>query len=237
MVRRSGFTLVELMIVVSIIAVVSAIALPNLIAARMSANESAAIATLKQFVSSQIAIQNSRGIDVDNDGVGEFGWFAEMTGVLSVRDAVGPHHGPLLAPPMLARSLGEVDLNGMVRHAGYVYRMTLPDAGGAGLAEAASGGSPTGEDPDLSELYWVAYAWPSGCPTTGRRAFCVNQKGDIVQDKNTGSGTHAAYSSLTSVPTFDAAVESGSAGTIAGDFSIGNLPAPAVDGDVWTVVN
>jgi prepilin-type N-terminal cleavage/methylation domain-containing protein len=136
MARRSGFTLVELMIVVSIIAVVSGIALPNLMAARMSANESAAIATLKQFVSSQIAIQNSRGIDVDGDGVGEFGWFAEMTGVLTVRDSLGPHHGPLLA----GRRIGGAHVRDEVGGAEFDIRArTVIDATGvwAGRADGA----------------------------------------------------------------------------------------------------
>jgi prepilin-type N-terminal cleavage/methylation domain-containing protein len=237
MARRTGFTLVELMIVISIIAVVSSIALPNLIASRMSANESAAIANLKQIVSSQLAFQISQTIDVDRDGVGEFGWLAEIAGSVPLRDAVGPLHGPVLNPPMLARSLGEIDTNGTVRRAGYVYRLSLPAAGGAGLLEAANGGSPTGEDPDLSELYWIAYAWPSGFASTGRRAFVVNQKGDIVQSSNAGSGTHASYSSLASVPTFDAAIEGGDAGDITGALAIGGIPSPAVDGDLWTTVN
>ena len=48
---KKGFTLVEIMIVVAIIALLAAIAIPNLLRARHNANESAAIGSMRTFSS------------------------------------------------------------------------------------------------------------------------------------------------------------------------------------------
>jgi len=56
--NRKGFTLVEIMIVVAIIALLAAIAIPNLLRARVNANESAALATVKTYLT---ALQSYAG--------------------------------------------------------------------------------------------------------------------------------------------------------------------------------
>ena len=48
-----GFTIIELMIVVTIIAIIASIAIPNLLQARMASNETACIATLKAIATAQ----------------------------------------------------------------------------------------------------------------------------------------------------------------------------------------
>ena len=234
--RTRGFTLVELLIVVAIIATIAAIAIPTLISARLSSNEAAAIATLKNIVSAQAVTRTSGVIDQDVDGIGEYGWFAEMGGAVNVRDSAGPNTGPLLNPSTLSASLALVNANGIVTKSGYIFRVALPGGAGVPVVETAGGGSPTGEDADLCEAYWVVYAWPDNYSFTGRRVFAINQAGDVVQSDNLNGAT-GTYEGTATMPPADAAIENGSAGTIIGDFSRSNLPAPAVDGNTWRPVN
>jgi len=67
--RQDGFTLIELMLVIAIIAIIQAIAIPNLIEARKGSNEAAAIGAMRTISSAQSLFRDG---DTDKNGAADY---------------------------------------------------------------------------------------------------------------------------------------------------------------------
>jgi len=150
--KQGGFTLIEIMIVVAIIALLAAIAIPNVLRGRTTANESAAIGNLRALVSSLEMYRSVNQAYPTAAGTAANTYRAVMYGT---NCAAGTAPDPDFGPPSFCIALDGSNAVGNGLMQGFIYAYT-------GVAGGAT--------------YNIATS-PQTTGSTGTRSFYADQTG------------------------------------------------------------
>jgi type IV pilus assembly protein PilA len=138
--RQRGFSLIELLIVVAVLGIIAAIAIPNLLSSRRSANEASAISALRTLSTAEETYRT--GI-----GVGAFGTLSDLA----------------------AQNIIDVELSTSTTTAksknGYIFNLVLSGGGSLYCAGAAPTSVQNGQRNFSSDTPGVVYVHPLNVAT------------------------------------------------------------------------
>lgn len=186
--RESGFTLIELMIVVAIIAIIAMIAIPAILESRKAANEKAGMSAIRTIMSAE---ETFRQVNGDRNQVTNY-WTGDVWGLYGIQDATGE------AKAWVDQAVGAADYNhdtvatgsnntspadydiaafpaSEQSHNGYFLAVFENDGNGASLQEDLDGDGNAFE----SSTSYAFQAFPEEYDSTGNNGFIVNQQGTI----------------------------------------------------------
>lgn len=195
----TGFTLIELMVVIAIIAIIAAIAIPGMLRSRSNANETSAIASMKNIGQGQEQFRNACIVDLNGNGIGEYGYLPELGGHGNYRtnNAGGTGTSNCNGSSFIDQILGIVNANNESTKSGYLFLVHLPTS-----ISTATSLYPSTVSLAVAEEQFIVYAFPKRLGKSGNRVFAITPLVIPFAWPN-GEGTYAGSGNG---PAYDAAL-------------------------------